>query len=258
MIGIFIDQLLALGGEVRTSGGTWSEAQSKRGHHLRDLIARSRQMPFIEAWLSHSETEDPHSIATLADLVAVHGRGEFDTGNLRLDEPSRSSMITACRHHADALLESPNATRHQFSELARAIGRLGVPELTNVVGQLCAEDLRRWRIAREERARNPIAARGNDASMAYTRTYSSALAAIGDDKAVELLKGKLADPLFGQEAALALRQIWERQHTTIPAPKARLLSGPDFSQVKIRRAERRAGLPNSASLERLYLRWRRT
>ncbi len=247
-IGILIDQLHALGGEVRSSGGTWSEAQSKRAHHLRDLIARSRQKPFIEAWLTRSETEDPHSIATLADLVAAHGRGEIDTSNLRLDEPSRSSMIAACRHHADALLESPKATRHQLSELARAIGRLGVPELTNVVGQLCAEDLRRWRIAREERARNPIAARGNDASMAYTRTYSSALAAIGDDKAVELLKGKLADPLFGQEAALALRQIWERQHTTTPAPKTRLLSGPDFSQVKIRRAERRAGLPEQCQL----------
>jgi NACHT conflict system protein len=152
-------------------------------------------------------------------------------------------MIAACRRHANALLESPQATRHQLSELARAIGRLGVPELTNVVGQLCAEDLRRWRGAREERARSPIAASGNDALTLYTRTYSGALAAIGDDNAVELLKGKLADPLFGQEAALALRQICERQHTTTPAPKARLLSGPDLSQVKIRRAERRAGLP---------------
>jgi hypothetical protein len=155
-------------------------------------------------------------------------------------------MIAACRQHANTLLSSPEATRHQMSELAWAIGRLATTELTDVVGRLCAEDLTRWRSAREERARNPVGAIGADASMAYTRAYSGALAAIGDDKAIELLKGNLADPLFGHDAALALRHIWEGRQAT--AAKTRLLSGLDFSTVKTRREERRADLRKPSQL----------
>jgi len=245
-IGILIDQLLALRGEVQATGGHWSVEQSKRLHRLRDLIARTRQEPFIKAWLVRSATEDPYAIAALSDLVAGHGRSESDRPRLELEEPSRSSMTTACRQHANALLASPTATRHQMSELARAIGRLATPELTDVVGRLCVEDLMRWRRAREERARNPAGASGGDASMAYTRTYSGALAAIGDDKAIDLLKGHLADPLFGQDAALGLRQIGERQQPI--APKPRLLLGLDFSRVKARREERRVGLQKPSPL----------
>ena len=194
---------------------------------------------FAQAWLARSTTDDPKIIAALADLVALHGRNGTDAGRLQIEEPSRSSMIAACRRHAEILLASPEATRHQFAELARAIRRVPSPELTDVLGQLAAEDLTRWRRARGGHARKPGDMIDADVSMPYTGEYSRTLAAIADDKAIELLKEYLPDPLFGHDAAMALRQIWNSQQGT--APSKRPLGRRDFSEVKAHREERRAG-----------------
>ncbi|MGO9455192.1 MAG: NACHT domain-containing protein [Candidatus Binataceae bacterium] len=246
-VGTLIDQLLALGAQVRASGAIWTQEQAARAHRLRDLIAFSRQASFIEAWLVRSKTEDPHSIATLTDLVAFHGRRESDRGKLRLEQALRSRMTGALNQHAKALMGSPKTTRHHLSELARAIGRLAATELTNVVDQLCKEDMRRWHEAREARRQNPSAASGNDAAMSYTNVYSGALAAIGDDNAVQLLKSMLTDPQYGHAAALALRQIWSDQQPAAQQSAVRLHFGPDFSQVKSRREVRLAGHTESCA-----------
>lgn len=238
-VSILIDQLLELWREVQASGSRWSEAQRKRNRRLRDLIARTRQEAFTQAWLAHSTTDDPKIIATLADLVALHGRNGTDAGRLQVEEPSRSSMIAACRRHAGILLASPEATRHQFAELARAIRRVPSPELTDVLGRLAAEDMTRWRHAREEYARKPGEMIRGDVSMTYTGEYSRALAAIADDKAIELLNQYLPDPLFGHDAAIALRQIWNSQQGATPSKRP--LGRRDFSGVRVHREERRAG-----------------
>lgn len=117
-------------------------------------------------------------------------------------------------------------------------------ELTGVLGQLATEDLTRWRRAR--RARKPGGTVNADASTAYTGKYTRALAAIADDKAIEFLKQYLPDPLFGHDAAIALRKIWNDQQGT--APNKRLFGGPDFSEVKVCREERRAGPSRSSPL----------
>jgi len=155
-------------------------------------------------------------------------------------------MIAACRRHAEILLASPEATRHQFAELARAIRRVPCPALTDVLGRLAAEDLARWRRAREERARTPGGTIGADARVSHTGEYSRALAAVADDKAIELLKQYLPDPLFGYDAAVGLRQIWNNQYGV--APSRRLLGGPDFSEVDARREERRTEPSKSSPL----------
>lgn len=245
-VGILIDQVLELRREVQTGGGRWSGAQGKRNSRLSDLIGRTRQEAFAQAWLARSTTDDPESIATLAVLVARHGRDRTDTGRLQIEESSRSSMIAAFRRHGEILLASPEATRHQFAELVRAIRRMPSPELTDVLGRLAAEDLTRRRRAREEWARQPGRVMGADVSMAYTGEYSRALAAIADDKATGLLKQYLPDPQFGHDAAIALRQIWNSQQGTEPSKG--LFGGVDFSDVKARREERRAGPPKPCPL----------
>ena len=245
-VGILIDQVLELRREVLAGGGRWSGAQGKRNSRLTDLIGRTRQEAFAQAWLARSTTDDPESIATLAVLVARHERDRTDAGRLQIEEQSRSSMIAAFRRHGEILLASPEATRHQFAELARAIRRVPSPELTDVLGRLAAEDLTRRRRAREEWARQPGGMIGADVSMAYTGEYSRALAAIADDKATGLLKQYLPDLQFGHDAAIALREIWNNQQGT--EPSKRLLGGVDFSEVKARREERRAGPPKPCPL----------
>lgn len=251
-VGILIDQLLELEREVQALGGRWSEEQGKRHQRLRDLIARTRREPFIEAWLARSVTDNPSTIATLGDLIALHGRDESDRDRLGLEGPTGSRVIAACRRHANTLLVSSEATRHEFANVARAIRRVPDPELTDVVGLLCAEDLTRWRQASEERARNPIGPVSSDASMAYTGQYAHTLAAIGTEKAIEFLKVNLADPLFGYDAAIALLQIWNSRQGT--AASKRLFGRPEFSEVKARREERLTGPPRPSRLgEAIFL-----
>jgi hypothetical protein len=244
-IGSLIDQLLALRREVRDGGGRWLEEQSNRAFRLRSLIARTRLEPFIEAWLARA-TNDPDTIQILADLLAIHGGPESENSTLQLGEPSGSRVMSIFHQYANALLSSPEATRHQMSELTRAISRVASPALTDVVCRLCAEDLMRWRRAREERMRNPVGPMGPDVAMSYTRVYSNALSMIGDDKAIEQLKDYLTDPLLGHDAALALRRIWEKQQNIVVKPRPLLLA--DFSEVKTRREERRAGLLKTSQL----------
>ena len=245
-VGFLIDQILALRREVQASGSSWSETQGKRFHRLRELIERTREEPFVQAWLARSTTDDPEIIATLADLIARHGRNHNDATTLQIKEPYRSSIISACRRHAEIMLASPEATRHHFAELARAIRRVPSSELTEVLGRLVAEDLTRWRRAREEHVRNRRGSIDAEVSMAYTGKYSRALAAIADHKAVATLKQYLPDPLFGHDAAIGLLQIWNSQHR--PAPSSRPLLWPNFSEVKARREEGRSGSSNPSSL----------
>lgn len=234
-VGMLIDQFIELDREVEAAGDRWSESQAKQYRRLRDIINRARQKAFAEAWLARSETDDPRTIAILAGLVALHGRGGTDTGKFQLAKPLWSSLIAAFQRHAEILLASPEATRHQNVELARAIIRVPSSSLTDVLGRLAAEDLSRWDRAREEQIRKPVSPIRSDVSMDYSGEYSRALAAIADDKAVELLKQFLPDLLFGHSAAVGLREIWESQQGIVP--NRQLVGGPDFSGVMARREE---------------------
>jgi hypothetical protein len=60
--------------------------------------------------------------------------------------------------------------------------------------------------------------------------YQSAFAAIGDATAVTALKGYLANPRFGVQAAGALLAIWNRDHPSGKAPIAAF--GRDYSRAK--------------------------
>src|SRR5262249_37194946 len=164
------------------------------------------------------------------------GGHESAKTTLQLAEPLWSSVIGTCRRFANTLLSSSEATRHQMSELVWAIRRIATPALTDEACRLSAEDLARWRRAPDERARNPVGPVDPDASMSYSRTYCDALAAIADDKAIEQLKIYLADPLFGHDAALALRHVWDKQQNTVVT--THFIRGPNFSEVKTRREER--------------------
>jgi hypothetical protein len=240
-VGMLIDAFLSLRQTLQASEGTWPNAEVDQYHNLRDRIQRTRQEAFIVAWLRLSETGDSVTIATLCDLLAVHGRDTGEVGFPPIARTLRSKLVAACQRMAETLLASPRSTRDDFERMAQAIGRVASQELTEVLGRLLAEDLKRWKASREARSRElarMMLTAGSDAIVSYTLQYARAFAAIGGDEAIELMKGYLADPLFGYDAAVALKEIWDNQH----APPANKLpfGGTDLAGVKARREERGA------------------
>ncbi|MCQ8876199.1 hypothetical protein NP945_30610 [Mesorhizobium sp. LMG17149] len=232
-LAILIEQLLELRRDVHGSRGRWLESQVDKDRRIRDLLQRSRQDAFVEAWLAQSDTDDPTAIAALSDLIARHGRGT-DMEGPPFKKSSQRNVAVALRRHADILLAESEINRSNLAELARAIGRIRSAELIDVLKKLVAKDLTQWRAAQDEFARSH--GDRSDAAMDYSRQYCSAFAAIGDDHAVNSLIEFLRDPLFGHQAAVALLQIWLDREGVIPL--ARSMGGRTFSEVKTRRNEK--------------------
>jgi hypothetical protein len=241
-VGTLIGAFLLLRQTLQASGETWPTGEVEKLHNLRDRIRLTRQEAFTAAWLCLSETGDSATIATLCDLPAMHGRDTGEVGSPPITGTHRSKLVATCQRMAEALLASCRSTRHDFEKMAQAIERVASQELTAVLGRLLAEDLKRWRASREARSRQVatvMLTAGSDAIISYTPRYARAFAAIGGDKAIELMKGYLADPLFGYDAAVALKEIWDNQHER-PANKLPFGS-TDFAAVRARREERGAG-----------------
>jgi hypothetical protein len=110
--------------------------------------------------------------------------------------------------------------------------------LVSGLQRLLAADLARWRHERDEF----IAARAqgkridSDVHSSYKGQYSRAFAAIGDNQVVELMTTYLPDVDFGADAALALKNIWDRGQNT--SKEKRFTLWQDFSEVETRRAVR--------------------
>ena len=238
-VGALIDQLNTLIEGVRASGDSWSGSDRDKHSRLLDLIIRTRPGPFFEAWLERAKTENPYAIARLSDLVVRHGHGGASSGELPIRTELRSSVVAALRWQAETLLRSPEATRHHYVELARAMRRVPSPEYFDVLRRFVAEDLTRWRRARDEHFKHPGGGMSADASMCYTREYAEALAAIGDGNTIEFLESYLRDPLFGNDAAMALREIWTLRHSG--QFDRRPVVGQGFSDVMRQRDERSTG-----------------
>ncbi|HXK27228.1 MAG TPA: hypothetical protein VJ646_03125 [Candidatus Binatia bacterium] len=233
-----IDMLIVIDKKLRVSQERADEATREEYHRLEKWISKTRLISFVQAILSRSSTVEPGEIALLAELLARYG--ERDTkGPLQLDGEQYEQMITAVRRWAVILLASPAASRAQFAEVAQAIERLAAPELVPTLQRLLAEDLVRWRRARDESM--AACASGehiqSDACHSWTFQYRRAFAAIGDGQVVELIKAYLPDTEFGFDAACVLKAIWDRKRNS-PEDKW-FTSWPDFSKVKVQRLESR-------------------
>jgi hypothetical protein len=238
-IGGLIDSLVAINAKLRALGGHADDPTRQEYYRLKDWISKTGLTSFIRAVLSRSVTDDPLQIALLADLLDRHGK-QGDQEPLMLDGELKGQMIAAVGRWANTLLATPAASRAQLAEVARAIGRLAAPELVPVLQQMLAEDLRRWRHARDEffaaRDRGMNIPVPPEVSFSYTNLYRRAFAAIGSDEVVGLMKTYLPDAKFGMDAACVLKAIWDREHN--PQKDKWLSSWPDFSEEKARRLER--------------------
>jgi hypothetical protein len=232
-----VDRLFALDEEFRRDWGVRNEAERNDYRRLRDAIGRTRTNSFITALLDRAETDQLARIEMLADLLAWHLRPEGDQPEIVAEE-FRPALVRAIGRWIDAMLNSPEANRHQFAHVVRAIAQFPDPQFVPGLERMLERDLADWTRAREERAKSRgIRSSSPDASHAYTLDYQRALVAIGGGEVVGILKRYLPHLLFGADAAGALSDIWNREH---PSPTARpFASWHDYSRAKGLQKQRR-------------------
>lgn len=221
-----------------------SQANRDEFHRIKDLIVCANKRSFAEAMIAYPSEVDPRRIGLLADLLARSGGDDRDGARVIPSEylGPLAKLVEAWGKH---LLAHPDATRHQFAEVARAAEQLAQPELLNALTKLLAEDLKRWKAARAA-FRPGTGTIPADVSQSYTLQYGKAFEAIGDEQAVEAMEGYLTDPQFGLEAALVLKRIWLNR----ARERQRIFGArwPDYSAVKELRAKRARGEGGSCEL----------
>ena len=236
-----MDALIPLADQIAAAPGRYNQAVGDQYRALTERIEATRQASFAAALLSRGETDQPHRIGVYASLLANHGHRQSNRKPFTVEESIRPALIALVHRWAETLLTAPDSKRHQMADVARAIGRLSTVDLLPELERLLGVDLSRWRAAREMQ-RTSIATMSvqerSDAAHCWTPQYREAFAAIGGDRVVEIMSQYLEDEDFGFDAGWVLKDIWDRQQNT-PAPNV-LKSWPDFSEVRARRAERRA------------------
>jgi hypothetical protein len=126
--------------------------------------------------------------------------------------------------------------RSELADVAQVIERLAVPELVSILSKMLAEELVRWRVCREEfLAELKKGVRiSSDAQTCYRLQYRRAFVAIGNDAVTDLMKSYLPDfgfYGFGVDAAVALKEIWDRRHES--EQRIGAISWPGFGGVEV-------------------------
>jgi hypothetical protein len=242
-VGRMIAALVAMGETLAaaTPGGYSGSGSWDKYHELMRRISRTRPTSFGPAVLGKASTTSLLVIRLLAQLIARHGDDEARKSPFLADGEITRALVASAHQWVDTLLSTSESKRHEFADVAMAIGRLGQPELVADLQWLLDEDLLRWRQSRD--ALRDARARGvfadmSDAAHSYVLQYRQAFAAIGGDQIVELMTAYLEDRDFGFGAACVLKAVWDRAQDA-PAPSP-FKSWPDFSEVKARRSRRAA------------------
>jgi hypothetical protein len=215
-VGTLIDRLFALHEVYLSDRNAWGrperQAEPNEYGRVQDAISASRKDSFLAALLERSDTDDPVRIDFLAEVFARHGRDD-DEQRVNIAADTRTAMVRTIQRWIDAMLESPQANRHQFAAVARAAARIPDPQFVSGLRRMLDRDLADWARAREEHAKAPYRGPASpDVTHSHTLEYQRAFAAIGDDTAVGVLKDYLPDLRFGTNAAGALLEIWNRDH----------------------------------------------
>jgi len=232
--------VLCLHGKYLRDRNAWGrpEHNAERSEYQRvqDAIGASRKDSFLAALLERAEIDEPARIEFMADLLARHGRRDEEEA-LNIGEETRPALLRLIQRWIDTMLASPQANRHQFATVVRASARVPDPQFVPGLRQMLERDLADWTQAREEHARSPYrGASSPDVTHSHTLEYQRALAAIGGDATVSVLKNFLTDLRFGANAAGALFEIWNHEHPSAKAPH--FASWHDYSRSKELRKQR--------------------
>jgi hypothetical protein len=256
-VGRLIDRLLALDEELHrdpnaTRGRERQQDWVQHGR-LRDAVVLARQDVFLQALLERAGTNQLQCIVILSDLLAAHGRQEHGQ-RLIVDHNTKPALMAAINGWITAMLASPSATRHQFSNVVRAIERFPDASFANGLRQMLERDLSDREKARaaylSAPRRGPLSP---DLSHSYTLDYQTAFAAIGGAEVIAILKEYLTDLRFGACAAAALYMIWTQEN--VPAKERQFMVRYDYSRARELRRQRQEApekMPTSDFAEAIF------
>ena len=235
VIGTLIDRFLDMHDQFKAKNWQLSEPERNAYHRLDDLIALSRQESFLAAWLERARSAPPQQIRLMAEMLVRRGRNSQPKPPPISGEGNRSALRAVLTGWIDTFLAAPNSKSGDFGMLARVVERLADAHFTNALHEMLERDLKHSEAALAAF----IASRGGGGRSSDDSThkmqYQHAFAALAGPEAIDILKGYLLDLRFGQEAALALAEIWRQTHPV--GEKKPPFAWNDFTTVTARRAE---------------------
>lgn len=236
-IGKLLDRLVEVYRKIITNkeDGTRDETLSKQYYGLLRYLSLTNEKSFIEAILERPQAKDAHEIVLLSELLARHGNSH-DRDRFNVSDDDTTKIVELVEAWGKSIISLERATRHHISEVASAIGRIASPLLTPLLQQLLDEDLTRHKQQKEDflKALQNGQRVDNGANSYFYRSYTEALVKIGDEAAIELLKSYLSNHYCGEDAALALKHIWDNKQP--PSKGWQFKPSPDFSEVKEKRS----------------------
>jgi hypothetical protein len=235
-IGKLLDRLVETNKRIITDreNGTRDEKLNKQYYGLRRYLSLTNDKPFIKAILERPQAKDAHEIALLSELLARHG-DSHDRDRFNVPDDDTTKIVELVEVLGKFIISVEGATRYHIAEVASAIGRIASPLLTPLLQQLLDEDLARHKQQKEDflEALEKGRCLDNGANTYFYRSYTEALVKIGDEAAIEVLKSYLPNQYCGEDAAIALKEIWEKKQPSTQGWKFK--PSPDFTEAREKR-----------------------
>jgi hypothetical protein len=236
-VGRMIDAVFEAKKRLRDASGKYDQAAGDRYYDLQDRVRHTSGASLIAAVGARSAQAGNEEMADLAELVSHHPTGENDRGK-PFEADALAAISALAEDWGTRMLASGEATRSQLASIATLAGHAPSVKLLPLLKRLLDENLRRYRICREEAKAagwRPGRAR-DEASNPQTIEYQRAIHAINAQETVALMRDYLSDEHFGHPAALVLAAQWTDANE--PSDGKRFWTGVDFSRVEEKRAAR--------------------
>lgn len=251
-VGRLIDTLLEAKKIVCAPGGVYNETAAERYRELSERVAHAPASSLVAAIRARSNAVRNEELAELADLIARHPSGDGDRGR-PFDDIARAEINALAEDWGGRMLAT-DATRQQLASVVGMVVKAPSVCLLPLLRRLLDENLRRYRIVREEAKvtgwRSGPAR--DDAMHPFTHEYFRAFQAINTPETASLMHEYLKDEYFGEFAANVLATQW----ITANEPKeeqALFQRGIEFYRVAEKRAARvRDPAATSAEAEAIF------
>jgi hypothetical protein len=236
-IGCMIEALLEAKKGVRTPEGEYNETLAERYRELSKRVAHAPALSLVTATRARSKAAENEELAELARLIARHSSGDDERGR-PFGESARAEINALAEDWGGRMLAA-NATRLQLSSVAELAAKVPSVHLLPLLRRLLDENLRRYRVVREEAKAigwRPGPAR-DEATQPFTHEYFRAFQAINTPETAALMREYLEDEHFGELAARVLATQWIAANEP-REDRAFFRSGIEFHRVAEKRAMR--------------------
>lgn len=232
-VGRMIDAYLAARTRIRDASGQYDQAAGDRYHNLRARIYHTPAASLIAAVRARSATTDYEEIEELAGLLSRDSHGEDDRER-PFSKDDLAAIGALAQEWGGRMLGAGDASRRQTGAIATLVSHAPSPHLLPLLKRLLDDNLRRFRVVREEAKANGWRQGKtlDEARWPHTHEYQRAFIAIRSPETDALMKEYLADEHFGQIAAQVLAAHWSETHE--PTGDNRFRGSVDLSQVAAR------------------------